>query len=91
MFLEVTKADKKKVPTDILKLLGLEDSDEPKSGPYTVCCTHKEIAEFIIELINAGEHKEEMCKEQVYRDKANLPVDPSVFKSMNIILTMIED
>ena len=80
LFLEVTKAEKKKVPLDILKILGQEENDEPKSGPYTACCTSKEMAEFIIKLISNGEHKEEMFIEKVYKDKANLPQDSSGFK-----------
>lgn len=79
LFLEVTKADKRKVPDDIVKILGQENNDEPKSGPYTACCTNSEMANLIIELINNGEHLQEMTKEQVYKDKANLPIDVSGF------------
>ena len=78
LFLYVDKADKKKVSKDIIRILGEQDN-EPKTGPYTACCTCPELAEFIYELIKNGEHLEELSKDDIYRILYNLPVDNSPF------------
>ena len=78
LFLHVNKADKKKVKDDLIQILGEQELD-PKSGPYTACCTNKEIANFIIQMIKGGEHLENLSKDEVYRIKKQMPVDYSKF------------
>ena len=80
LFLEVTKAKKKNISSDLLKLLGGEDNQEPKSGPYTACCINKDLAEFVISLIENGEHREELTSEKVYKIIKELPADQSNYK-----------
>lgn len=80
LFLEVTRAEKKKIRSELIKILGEEENDDPKSGPYTACCTSKEIAEFIIELINNGEHEMELTKDQVYKIRNQLATNNTKFK-----------
>lgn len=66
LFLYVNKADKKSVPKDFIKILGDQDN-EPKSSPYTACCTNVEIAAFIVEMLENGEHRESFTKNELYR------------------------
>ena len=44
LFLMVHKAEKKKVSQDLIRILGEQDKN-PKSGPYTACCTNKGMAQ----------------------------------------------
>ncbi len=76
LFLYVESARKRKVKDDIIKVLG-EADDLPKSGKYTACCTNEEMAQFIVELIENGEHLEEISPDAVYRFQRTLPHDPS--------------
>lgn len=78
LFLHVNKADKKKVKDDLIQILGEQELD-PKSGPYTACCTNIDIANFIIQMIKDGEHLENLSKDEVYRIKKQMPVDYSKF------------
>lgn len=79
LFLYVNKADKKSVPKDFIKILGDQDN-EPKSGPYTACCTNAEIASFIVQMLEDGEHREILTKNELYRTIYELPIDKSEFR-----------
>jgi len=78
LFLYVNKADKKRVNKDIVRIIGEQDND-PKTGPYTACCTCEELAAFIGEMIEDGEHLEELSRDDVYKIIYALPVDKSSF------------
>ncbi|MFA5584890.1 MAG: hypothetical protein WDA09_11825 [Bacteriovoracaceae bacterium] len=80
LLLHVHKAKKKKINKDIIKILGDKVSKEPKSGPYTACCTNQGLAEFILELIDNGEHLKELQGDDVYKIIKDMPFDPSAFK-----------
>jgi integrase len=76
LFLYVESARKRKVKEDIIKVLG-EADDLPKSGKYTACCTNEEIAQFVVEMIERGEHLEDVSADAIYRFQRTLPHDPS--------------
>jgi integrase len=78
LFLHVNKADKRKVGKHLIDILG-EQETEPKSGPYTACCTNKEFATLIVEMIQNKEHLEELSRDEVYRVKSQMPVDYSSY------------
>jgi hypothetical protein len=78
LFLYVNKADKKKVSKEITRILGEQDND-PKTGPYTACCTSVELAEFIHKMMENGEHLEELSRDEVYKIIYALPVDDSPY------------
>lgn len=80
LFLNVNKAEKKRVNIDIIKFLGKEQSNEPKSGPYIACCTSLDMANFILELIENNEHLGEFSRDDVYRIKKSITSDQSGFK-----------
>ncbi|POB13871.1 hypothetical protein C0Z22_07365 [Halobacteriovorax sp. DA5] len=79
LFLYVDTAIKAPVGADIIKVLGEPDND-PKTGPYTACCTNQEMANLIIEMIKNKEHQMQMTKEQITKEIASLPRDNSIFK-----------
>jgi len=79
LFLYVNKANKKRVSSDLIRILGKQDN-EPKSGPYTACCTNKEVALFILEMIQNEEHLMALKKDQIYKIIKNLPMDYSEYK-----------
>ena len=79
LLLQVDKASKKNIRSDLIKILGGNVNKEPKSGPYTAFCTNQEIAEFIIELIENDEHLGELKKDQIYRIISELPFVSSKF------------
>lgn len=79
LLLQVNKATKKTIRNDLIKILGGNINKEPKSGPYTACCTNQEMAEFLVELIENGEHIGELKKDQIYRIINALPIDSSKF------------
>lgn len=84
---------------DLILLLGKQSTD-PKSGPYTACCTSLEMAELIVKMIEDKEHLEELTIDQVYKLKKEMPVDPSKFnfhlynphddRRLNITLQMMD-
>lgn len=80
LFLSVNKANKKPIPKELIRMLGEEPSNAPKSGPYTACCTNKSIAIFLREMINAGEHEQPLTRDEIYKTKDKMRVDDSPFK-----------
>ena len=80
LFLNVNKAEKRKVNKEIINYLGKEPSKDPKSGPYIACCTNLEMASFILELINNEEHLGEFTRDDVYKVKKSIPTDKTKFK-----------
>jgi hypothetical protein len=80
LFLSVNKAEKRTITKDVLKILGDNLDLEPKSGPYTACCTNQEMAEFILELLENNEHLRELGRDEVYKVMNEVEIDPSEFK-----------
>jgi len=80
LFLNVNKAEKRKVNKDIINFLGKEQNNDPKSGPYIACCTNLELATYILELIENEEHIGEFTRDEVYRIKKTISNDTSGFK-----------
>lgn len=80
LFLSVNKATKKTVPRELVRMLGEEQSNDPKSGPYTACCTSKDMAVLINDMIIAGEHEQPLTKDEIYKIKEKTPIDESPFR-----------
>jgi len=80
LLLYVNKAKKRTIKCEIIKIIGGNINNEPKSGPYTACCTNQEIAEFIIELLENKEHLGDLQKDEVYKVMNEIPIDPTDFK-----------
>lgn len=80
IFLSVNKADKKPVTRELVRMLGEEQSNDPKSGPYTACCTNYKMAVLIREMILAGEHEQPLTKDEVYKIKYKIALDQSSFR-----------
>jgi hypothetical protein len=91
LFLNVNKAEKRTITKDVLKILGDNLDFEPKSGPYTACCTHQDMAEFILELLENNEHLCELGKDDVYKVMNEIDIDPSDFNFTCTVLMMIDD
>ncbi len=79
LFLSVNKATKKAVPRELVRLLGEEQSNDPKSGPYTACCTSKKMAVLLTDMIKAGEHELPLTKDEIYKIKDKTPIDDSPY------------
>lgn len=79
LFLEVREAEKHKISKEIIKVLG-KPSKEPKTGPYTACCTSWEMAILIDEMLQNNEHLEATNKTQIERCIADMPQDHSPYK-----------
>jgi integrase len=65
LFLSIDSSRKKKARDAVLKLISSEeDEGKAKSGSYFACCTNKEIAKFILEVVANGEHEAPMIKNE---------------------------
>lgn len=80
LLLNVNKAKKRTINPEIIKILGGDINKEPKSGPYTACCSNQEVAEFIVELIDNKEHLGSLKKDEIYKIMNEVPFDPSSFR-----------
>ena len=80
LFMNVRVAVKKKIDPQILRMLGEEPSKEPKSGPYTAVCTSPEMAQLVIDLIENGEHLEDLSMNSILSQFASTSTDNSEFR-----------
>lgn len=78
LFLSVNKADKAKINKDIVQMIG-DQTTKPKSGEYTACCTNKELANLILEMLHNGEDKEELARDEIYGLRRMIPEDSSPY------------
>ncbi len=65
LFLKIDRSRKKPARDAVLKLISKgEKEGKTKSGDYFACCSNLEIANFIVELIENGEHEMELDRNE---------------------------
>lgn len=80
LFLNVDKAVKRNISKEITAFIGKEQDLTPKSGSYIACCTNKEMARFIVKMINENENQLDGKPDEMYKTRERLKPDLSGFK-----------